>query len=97
MFIRDVSGTEFFLAGAASWIFPEKGEGCCPHGLVTEWSVSDLGDDPPVWGSQTGHRGSGVFSAAGPYDIQTHAVPETRVLLFAAAGCLLFFPRRRVA
>jgi hypothetical protein len=102
LWIRNADETENFLAtssliqGTADWVFPTLDPGCCPNGEVTTWSVSNLGSTVPVWGSQWDHHGAGEFIASGPYDLQTHAVPEPSGLLVLAMGCgLLVIHRRR--
>ena len=97
LWIRNSSGTEYFLANAAQWLFPTLDPGCCKNGEVTTWSVSNLDDDEPIWGSQGDHHGGGEYDAPGPYDIQTHAVPEAGSSLLALLGCGLVMLRRRRA
>ncbi len=95
LWVRNDSNTEYFLAGASTWTFPVKDPGCCPNGEVTQWSVSDLGIGVPIWGSQGGNDGGGEFTSPGPYDLQTHAVPEPGPSLLALIGCGLATLRRR--
>jgi len=90
--------TEWFLAGGtveSPWIFPEVST-CCP-GPVTEWSITQLGSDAPVWGNQSGVPGGGVYPDNGTYDLQTHIVPEPGVSLMALVGVMYFLLRRRRA
>ena len=91
--------TEWFLARKSvdpeSWVFPSIDPGCCPNGEVTQWSVSDLGNENPVWGNQGGHLGGGDYEVTGPYDIQTHVVPEPSALLFGVLGVVSTLHRRR--
>lgn len=87
--IRNDEKTEFFLASASSWVFPTMAPGCCANGIVLNWSVSDLGDDEPIWGSQNDKHGGGDYVDTGIYqDIQTHAVPEPSALLLASLAFL---------
>lgn len=95
LWVRNDSKTEYFLASAGSWTFPVKDPGCCPNGVVTQWSVSDLGAAGPIWGSQGGNDGGGGFTSPGPYDLQTHTVPESESSLLALLGCGLATLRRR--
>lgn len=100
LWIRNGAHTEYFLASAAAkpgvdpWKFPELDPGCCPTG-VTTWSISDLGDDSPIWGSQGNEVGGGNFVASGPFDIQTHSVPEPGAWLFLLLVAPLVSLRRR--
>jgi hypothetical protein len=93
--------TEWFLArkstGPDAWVFPNLTPGCCPNGEVTQWSISTLGSEDPVWGNQGGNLGGGEYSVTGNFDLQTHVVPEpasSMMALMAAAVCVL---RRRRA
>lgn len=95
LWVRNDTQTEHFLASASTWTFPIKDPGCCPNGLVTSWSVSDLGTGTPIWGSQGSHDGGGDFTSPGPYDVQTHVVPEAGSSLLALIGCGFALLRRR--
>lgn len=101
LWIRKGDLTEHFLAtstakpGNAAWLFPTLDPGCCPNGEVTTWSVSNLGDDVPLWGSQWDQHGGGQSYSPGPYDIQTHMIPEPSGLFLLAMGCGFFVTRRR--
>ena len=92
LWIRNASGTEFFLASAVSWTFPVAETDCCPTG-VTTWSISDFGTGTPIWGSQNGNDGAGEFTP-GPYELQTHAVPEPSFSLLGMVGCGVMLLRR---
>ena len=66
-----VPGSEWFLARAETWSFPEFGGDCCANEFI-QWSTTDLSSsDVPVWGWQNvtstpdGTEGSGVFSQMG--------------------------------
>ncbi len=93
IFIRDTSSSEFFLASSVSWVFPDADPGCCPNGEVTTWSVSQLGT--PVWGGLMDERGGGDYSAQGPFDIQTHGVPEPGPAVLFLLGCASLMLQRR--
>jgi hypothetical protein len=94
IWIHDATNTESFLASATTWTFPALDPDCCPNGEVTQWSVSNLGTDAPVWGSQLGNDGGGDYTP-GFYDIQT-AVPEpASSLLILFGGSLALLRRRR--
>lgn len=101
LWIRNGDETEHFLStshsklGGADWFFPALDPGCCPNGEVTTWSVSDLGGTVPLWGSQGDQHGGGNYTAPGPYDIQTHMIPEPSCLLLFSIGCGYFMTRRR--
>lgn len=96
LWIRNSADTEYFLANAGSWTFPLLDSECCPTGAVTQWSVSDLGTDDPIWGSQLDNHGGGTYDGSGgPYDLQTHVVPETSSSLFVLLGGSLALVRRR--
>jgi hypothetical protein len=90
--------TEWFLArqtvNPGSWVFPAIADPCCPNGEVTEWSISDLDTEDPVWGNQGGHLGGGEYSVTGSYDLQTHVVPEPGTWLFGLAGTAFLLLRR---
>jgi hypothetical protein len=88
--------TEWLLARALDWLFPSADPECCPNGLPTQWAVSDLGSQTPVFGSQGGNVGGGVVASPGPYDLQTHTfIPEPSALFLLAAGGLAAACRRR--
>jgi hypothetical protein len=104
-----VPGSEWFLARAETWTFPEFGGDCCDTEFI-EWSATDLtpasGEIPgdvPLWGLQKNvSGGEGVFSfTVGPsFDgIQTHTfIPEpSSALLTLLAGSGLLLRRRRYA
>jgi hypothetical protein len=102
IWIRNGSETEYFLANASAklgiseWKFPELDANCCANGEVTTWSVSNLDTDTPVWGSQLEQHGGGEHDASGgPYDIQTHAVPEPAAPVMMLFVCGLGLLRRR--
>lgn len=101
LWIRNGDQSENFLAtsnttlGAADWVFPTLDPGCCPNGDVTTWSVSNLGSGVPIWGSQRDEHGGGEFTAPGPFDLQTHAIPEPSGLLLLMMGCGFLVIRRR--
>lgn len=98
LMISNATKSEYFLATTSdgSWKFPLKDTGCCPTGTTT-WSVSNLGIDTPIWGSQMTQHGGGIYDgSAGPYDIQLHAVPEPSAsLLILLGSCLMLLGRRR--
>jgi hypothetical protein len=92
--------TEWFLArkstGPDAWVFPDLDPGCCPNGEVTQWSMSHLGAETPVWGNQGGNLGGGEYSVTGTFDLQTHVVPEPASSLMALiASAVAAFRRRR--
>lgn len=96
LWIRNTADTEYFLASASSWTFPVLDPDCCPIGEVTQWSVSNLGTDDPIWGSQLDNHGGGTYDGSGgPYDLQTHVVPESASSLLALLGGGLALIRRR--
>ena len=99
-----VPGTEWFLARADSWVFPNAIPGCCDEGPPIQWSLSDLNIDPlnpvtPVWGNHLGQLGGGVYSVTdSDFDLQTHTfIPEPSSLVLALLGSGLLFVRRRPA
>jgi hypothetical protein len=98
LMVSNAAGTEYFLATTSNdtWEFPALDPGCCPTGVAT-WSVSDLGMDTPIWGSQGTQHGGGIFDGSGgPYDLQLHAVPEpSGSLLVLLGGGLAILRRRR--
>lgn len=96
VFIYNAANTEYFLATTSSdaWRFPVKDTGCCPTGEVT-WSISDLNTDTPIWGGQGNENGPGGHVAPGPFDIQTHVVPEMTSSILSLLGCAMFALRRR--
>jgi hypothetical protein len=78
-----VSGTEWFLARVASWVFPTVSSGCCGSLTSIDWAVSDLTTETPVWGNQSGEEGAGVVNNFSPtYELQTYAIPEPGSLIF---------------
>jgi hypothetical protein len=100
LFIRNgdlpVPLTEWLLARASTWIFPTADPECCPNGLPTQWAVSDLDGETPVFGGQGGTPGGGFVSSPGPYDLQTHTfIPEPSAFLLLALGGLAASVRRR--
>lgn len=105
IWIRNTSNTEYFLAsasakpGIAEWKFGALDPDCCANGEVTTWSVSNLGTDTPVWGSQLDRHSPGVYNGSGgPYDLQTHVVPEPSASLLALlAGGLCLVRRRKLS
>lgn len=101
LWIRNTADTEYLLVTTSSvkWVFPALVEDCCPNGEVTQWSVSDLGSDVPIWGSQLDNHGGGIYDGSGgPYDLQTHVVPESSSSMLALlGGCLALVRRRRTA
>jgi hypothetical protein len=100
-------GTEWFLAAAPQWVFPQGSDECCDTSLPLQWSISDLNPDggeavTPVWGSQSGNTGSGVYETTAPeYTLQTFtfappvSVPEPTAILLTLSGSLLLFRRQR--
>jgi hypothetical protein len=94
------SGSQWFLARADSWVFPNYDPNCC-GGLPIKWSLSDLNIDPmnpvtPVWGSQNGAVGDGERENTNVFDLQTHTfVPEPSSVMLAFFGAGLLFIRRR--
>jgi hypothetical protein len=95
-----VEGTEWFLARADSWVFPDAVPGCCDNEPNAQWSVSELdGGDVPVWGSQGGITGNGSYTVTGNHSLQTFTfVPEpSSPLLSALAVALAVLRRRRAA
>jgi hypothetical protein len=102
IFIRNgdlpVPFTEWLLARASTWIFPTADPDCCPSGLPTQWAVSDMDDESPVWGAQDGIQGGGIVGNPSPYGLQTHTfVPEpTAFMLFALGGLTVAARRRRL-
>jgi hypothetical protein len=100
LFIRNgdmpVPLTEWLLVRASTWIFPAAQAGCCPTSLPTQWALSDLKNDTPVFGGQDGIQGGGSASAPGNYDLQTHTfVPEPAAFLLIALGSIAGVVRRR--
>lgn len=92
------SGTEWFLASASSWIFPEGNDDCCDPSGNVQWSISDLDSQTPVWGAQLGQIGGGDYEVTSPsYDLQTFtAIPEPSSLFLLGMGaCGLILRRRR--
>lgn len=93
-----VEGTEWLLARAASWVFPNAVPGCCDNEPPLQWSVSDLATtDVPVWGNQGGIEGAGHYTVTGNYTLQTYTFipePSSGVLLLFSAAMLM---RRRRA
>jgi hypothetical protein len=100
-----VEGTEWLLTRSVSsdpaknWEFPNAVPGCCDNQGNLQWSISDLDSgDIPVWGSQGGVPGSGVFTITGPYALQTYTfVPEPSSLVLAAFSAGILLRRRRRA
>jgi hypothetical protein len=97
-----VPGSEWFLAGASSWVFPEGSDECCDTTLPLQWSITDLtpeggGSVTPVWGGQTGTKGSGFYATTDPgYTLQTFTfVPEPSAFLLTMTGSLLLLRRKR--
>ncbi|MEK7951877.1 PEP-CTERM sorting domain-containing protein [Luteolibacter soli] len=100
IFIRNgdlpVPMTEWLLARASTWIFPLADPNCCPNGLPTQWAVSDIDGDPPVWGAKDGIQGGGVVTNPAADGLQTHTfVPEPTAFLLLALGGLASITRRR--
>lgn len=99
IFVRNAAGTEFFLAdpvSGAAWVFPIANTGCCPNGAVATWSLSNLGPDAPIWGSQNGVSGGGTGTPGG-YDLQTYTVPEWNSFCLVLLGASVALMRRRRA
>ncbi len=101
LWIRNTGNTEHFLASTSNdaWRFPLLVPGCCPNGEGPTWSVSDLNTDTPIWGSQLGNEGGGDPGVLGPpgspFDLQTHAIPETSSAVLALLGFSIAITRRR--
>jgi hypothetical protein len=94
IWIRNTENTEYFLASADSWTFPTFNPTCCSNGeLPTTWSVTQIGT--PIWGSDLDSHGGGNYVAEGPFDIQTHTVPETGASLLVLISCGMAVLRRR--
>ncbi len=92
--------TEWFLARSVEWLFPSVELCGCGSTLPLSWSVSDLADDLPQYGSQGDLRGPGEKEEDGPFTIQTHTlvvVPEPGAAMLALFGGLLSIFRRRRA
>ncbi len=92
-----VPGTEWLLARSDSWIFPSYVD-CCENDPPLQWSVSDLDtEDVPLYGSQGGVPGAGVFTNTDVHTLQTYTfVPEPSSLIFVSlAGSLMVLRRRR--
>jgi hypothetical protein len=89
------SSTEWFLATASTWIFPEGSDES--SGPDIEWFLPDLGSETPVWGAQTGNIGAGDYEITDSlFDLQTFKVPEpSSALLFGMGVCGLAFRRKR--
>lgn len=91
--------TEWFLArkstGPGAWVFPDLDPGCCPNGEVTQWSITQLGTEDPIWGNQGGNLGGGEFSVTGNFDLQTHVVPEPASSMMALMAAAVVVLRRR--
>lgn len=98
-----VEGSEWLLTRSVSsdpaknWVFPNAVPGCCDNQGNYQWSVSDLDSgDVPLWGSQGGTPGGGVFTDPGPYPLQTYTfVPEPSSLVLAALSAGVLLRRRR--
>jgi len=100
IFIRNgdlpVPMTEWLLARASSWIFPMADPECCPGDLPTQWAVSDMNDETPLWGPQDGIVGGGIAVFPTTEGLQTHTfVPEPVTFLLLALGGLTATARRR--
>lgn len=100
LWVRNATGptktTEWALVRASSWIFPTADGDCCPGGLPTEWSLSDLDGETPVYGSQGGIDGDGFHTVTGNYTLQTFTfVPEPSTTLLLGITALLLGRRRR--
>lgn len=88
-------GTEWLLVRATDWIFPVADD-CCPGALSAEWTLSDVDDETPLYGSVDDLTGPGVVGVPGVHDLQTHTfVPEPATALLAAMGLLAAAARRR--
>lgn len=100
LFVRNgdlpVPFTEWLLTRASTWIFPNADPSCCPTDLPTQWSVSDIEDETPVWGAQDGIVGGGISGNPVPDGLQTHTfVPEPAAFMLLALGGLVSVIRRR--
>lgn len=92
--IHNLGETEYFLARFDTWIFPTFETECCSNGGPLAWTVSET--TTPVWGSVGNNHGGGGYEPLGPYDIQTHTVPEAgSSLLTLFAGGMAVLRRRR--
>lgn len=89
--------TEWALVRAGSWTFPAADPLCCPSALPVVWSVSDLTNEVPVFGSQGGLEGGGERTVLSPTSyVQTYTfVPEPSAALLMGMAALLLTRRRR--
>lgn len=86
-------GTEWFLASAGSWVFPQSAATCCDNSQPIDWALSDLGSTTPKYGGQSGVRGPGLYT--NPNDsanLQTYTfVPEPGTNFLVGFGGLVSF------
>lgn len=90
------SETEWLLVRADNWVFPDIGGDCCDTSVI-EWSTSDLtGTNTPLYGSQGGVDGDGVWTFDNSTGLQTFTfVPEPSTAALAALATLGLLRRRR--
>ena len=100
LWVRNSTGpalqSEWALVHASGWTFPTADPACCPSDLPVEWSLSDLSNEIPKYGSQGGINGDGYHTVTGTYTLQTFSfVPEPSAALLLGIGALLLGRRRR--
>ena len=102
MWLRNSENSDDFLADATNKLkftpltFQVYDSGYCANGPTAAWSLSVLVAENPVRVPRFYTRGAKMYDgSSGPYDIQTHVVPEPGIAMMSCLGCAIPLLRNR--